>query len=53
MAELCGKPAKAGVRYFLLMSRFPVIHAMARVLSATKLTLIDVRFVETTEGFYE
>ena len=26
---------------------------MARVLSTTTLTLIDVRFSETTEGFYE
>jgi len=28
MAELCGKPAKAGVRHFPVMSRFPVMYGM-------------------------
>jgi len=29
MAELCGKPAKAGLRHFPVMSRFPVMYGIA------------------------
>jgi len=28
MAELCGKTAKAGVRHFPVMGRFPVMYGM-------------------------